>query len=595
MASKDSPPVHSYTPVSHSERTDADIQGAESNPPGSANIPSRLQATYLFPILHILWCILLVLCMVFLLDGYHAILPDAPRYVDGQLRLRVSDVTTIISAALVVTRLLVGAWMGVVLWNVVFILLETPGLHLSEVTQTFTYKVPPWHAIRGNKSGLFAVALLLLVVPQPLIGPLISGAVDWDVGFRYSADLEQTQAGYPGASPLLWFWYYYSSEDRRSYVRRAAAYASIAWDGTTIDEGHCRHIMNDDGFPVNSSILDAAIPCLRINSITFPTEYPPDDVFQIVNGSVHALTWEDDLTRVKDPPLSYGIDGNAVLFDKDDRPGMLGNFPNKSDNAFRMDVPSAYLQSGIFHAVVLINGTVSLNGNNCTDLKESIFGMKKFNNIFTPNERGNYYRCFTYAVVNLTAGVVRSPTSTYLSSRVIQGDAADSELPIEPAPWVKEAMYLMPDVMSVFSMMNSSGFPTWMNLEEYVTRLVRYSYQGSWDMLSRSFEPDGNLLSVRRYEQRQVAQVSRPRAFGWLGASLALTLSWVLLVLGQKYSSRKIVEDGPVAALVTDCSPLLDGAENELTNISSASEAKGEKKVKLLRERVGRYSLNWTD
>ncbi|UPL03781.1 hypothetical protein LCI18_014715 [Fusarium solani-melongenae] len=108
--------------------------------------------------------------------------------------------------------------------------------------------------LTANRELLF---LMLQDEAKPLIGPFISGAVDWDVGFRYSADLEQTQAGYPGASPLLWFWYYYSSEDRRSYVRRAAAYASIAWDGTTIDEGHCLHIMNDDGFPVNSSILDA--------------------------------------------------------------------------------------------------------------------------------------------------------------------------------------------------------------------------------------------------------------------------------------------------------------------------------------------------
>ncbi|RSM19121.1 hypothetical protein CDV31_002042 [Fusarium ambrosium] len=594
MATSKDSPAHFYTSVPPSEKPDVGAQTIEPNPKGPANVSSRLRTTYLFPILHILWCILLVVCMLILLDGYHAILPEAPRYVDSQLRLRVSDVTTIISVALVVTRLLVGAWMGVVLWNVIFVLLETPGLHLSEVTQTFTYKVPPWHAIRGNKSGFFVVGLLLLVVPQPLIGPLISGAVDWDVGFKYSADLDQTQAGYPGASPLLWFWYYYSSEDRRSYVRRAAAYASIAWDGTAIDEGHCRHIMNDDGFPVNSSVLDATIPCLQIHSIKFPTEYPPDDVFQVVNLSVHAATYDDGLTRVKDPPLSYGIDGNAVLFDKDDRPGMLGNFPNKSDTEFRMDVPSAYLYSGILHAVVLINGTVSLNGNNCTDLKESIFGMKKFNNIFTPNERGNYYRCFTYAVVNLTAGVVRSPKSTYLSSRVIQGDATGSEVSIQPAPWVQEAMYLMPDVMSVFSMMNSSGLSTWENLEEYVTRLIRYSYQGSWDMLSRSFEPDNKLLSVRRYEQRQVAQVSRPRVFGWLGASLALTLSWALLVLGQKFSSRKIVEDGPAAALVTDCSPLFDAAENELTDISSASDAKDEKRMKL-RKRHGRYSLSWVD
>jgi hypothetical protein len=44
--------------------------------------------------------------------GYLAALPSQPRYVDGHLKLRVSDITTLISVALTLIKLLVGAWTG---------------------------------------------------------------------------------------------------------------------------------------------------------------------------------------------------------------------------------------------------------------------------------------------------------------------------------------------------------------------------------------------------------------------------------------------------------------------------------------------------
>lgn len=567
----------------------------ESGPENVDDPFRRLRKLYLVPVLHVFWCTLLVLCMVYLLDGYHAVPPDSPRYIDGQLRLRVSDVTTIISLALVITKLFVGAWTGLILWNIVFVLLETPGMKLSKIDQTMSYYLPPWRAVYRQKAGAFVIVLLLLVVPQQFISPLLSGAVDWDVGSEYNPTLAQTQAGYPGVDPLFWFWYYFSSETRRAYVRRAAAFASIVWDGAASDRGHCRHLVNDDGFPVNSTVLDAVVPCIQIHSITFPSTPPPADLARIVHGSVHASDRVDKLTRVRDAPFRYSIDGNAVLFDLEDRPGPFDEFPPEEEGGFRREVPSPYIQTGLMHAVVMVNGTVPLNGNNCTDLTENIFGMTRFNNIFTPVREGNYYRCFTYAVVNLTAGVAVSPSSRYISPRVVEADLRDADMDLQPGPWVQEAMYLMPDVMSMFSMMNSSSLPTWGRLEEYVNRLIRYSYQGAWDMLSRSFEPNQELLPVRLYEQRQVAQVSRPRVFGWLGASLAMTISCVLLVLGGHFSTRSIVLEGPVSAFVTDSSPLLArmGLDRDITNASSPSSAVDRElgAVVLRKTRGGRYSL----
>jgi hypothetical protein len=68
-----------------------------------------------------------------------------------------------------------------------------------------------------------------------------------------------------------------------------------------------------------------------------------------------------------------------------------------------------------------------------------------------------YGRCFTYARVELTAGITASPSSTYISNTVVESNIDDRFTEIEPGAWVQEAMYLMADVMSAVSIANSTG------------------------------------------------------------------------------------------------------------------------------------------
>jgi len=163
--------------------------------------------------------------------------------------------------------------------------------------------------------------------------------------------------------------------------------------------------------------------------------------------------------------------------------------------------------------------------------------------------------------------------------------------------WVHEAVYLMPDVMSMFGQMNTTPLATWDALEAYTEKLVRYSYQAAWDSLTSSFAPNEMSLEVNLYEPRQVAVVSRVRVYVWLLLSLLLEVSCVVLLLcGKRCSERELIVDTPAAALLTDSLPVVDRVGRDVTNLSYVTSLMNKEvgKLALRRRRVddgGGYSL----
>lgn len=105
-------------------------------------------------ILHLVCCIVLAVTLLCALDGYMAVYPHSSRYHQGKYKLMVSDVTTLISSALVVIKLLVGAWTGTIMWNCAFILLQSQGLALSEINWLLASYIPPIPKHRASKKSL---------------------------------------------------------------------------------------------------------------------------------------------------------------------------------------------------------------------------------------------------------------------------------------------------------------------------------------------------------------------------------------------------------------------------------------------------------
>lgn len=553
-------------------------------------------------LVHLCLCLVLCVVMVFSVDGYLALATDdQPRLQpDGRFVLYVSDITTLISAALLLIDFTVSAWTGVTLWRCAYILFENKGLDLVTFSRMMTWGLPPTKKKHNGGVGWAVVIVLLCIFPPQFIGPLLSGSVNWTSG---SADGQAVdiRSGAETARDTDWYWYLRQQVERKYYVERAAGLVSLAWSnldsngaskGTNTLGRTCRHVVGQNNqLPVNSSLYNATIPCIDVDNITWPP-YPISNT-----SDTYALiaSLGRDLSLIGDDPFSYYQSGLAILFDPE-------NFTWDSDKLYN----SGTSKSPYFPTEILFHGTMTVvlfleshlakgyNESHSNDADHpSVFGddtLELGKNVFGVLDYDKEIR-FAHATVNFTAGVIQAPTSRYISSRVVEPvergratSANDSEytatLSIKPSIWVTEALWLMPDVMTRIALMNSSSIPTWNNLNSYTTTLIAQAYLANWDMLHAEFEQnDTAILRAVPRNQRPIASVSMPRVFAWLTLNLLMTLSGI--IVGRIHCKRPVIVDPPAAVLLTDAGEVVRRLP-ELTRLSYVTDKDKRLKIKLV-------------
>ena len=145
------------------------------------------------PIAQLLVTATIAASLVLLLDDYEA-LPDGGDYFwhitkRENFRLRISEVTTVVSASMVIVKILASCWTAVAVSGCVFILLEEPGLKINALDNMMLLGLPAvWP--EGRKGWAVATVLLLLF-PQPFIAPLVTGAVGWSALTGHSEQLTE--------------------------------------------------------------------------------------------------------------------------------------------------------------------------------------------------------------------------------------------------------------------------------------------------------------------------------------------------------------------------------------------------------------------
>jgi hypothetical protein len=227
------------------------------------------------------------------------------------------------------------------------------------------------------------VALVFLAVPQLFIAPLLSAAVGWGDSFEYNPTLVRVKSGDIAARPEGWYWDYSSTRDRRAFVRRAAGYSSLAWGESNPDRNRCRHVMSHNSIPVNSTLENAVLPCIQVHSITFPDQLPGE-----VKNFVRSITGnnaKDDRFRAEGSPFKYLIDGNAILYNPDDLPGLREKPPPDGNTNHSREFPKNFMLSNTLNAVVMVSGQ---SPNSCSSETETIFGGAWFHNTFRRLGRG---------------------------------------------------------------------------------------------------------------------------------------------------------------------------------------------------------------
>ncbi|RYP34576.1 hypothetical protein DL767_004217 [Monosporascus sp. MG133] len=410
-------------------------------------------------------CVALALSVALGLDGYEAGDDSDPRSVEGRLLLRVSEITTLVSVALVVIKLIVGMWSTTILWasaRHMFKKCKSP----TEVSSMLRWNHLLWlrHGVPGDSAGWIISLTFLAVFIQSFTSPILTGSGPFN---------------------------------KRWHLRTAAGYASLAWaDPTT-----------------SSVLLDATLPCINIHGIQWyrSVEEVADEDWLAVNTSL--------LSLVNDNPFSYYHDGASVVYDWMHMRG------SKSDGM----PPPSHMFSGTKTVALLINRHY-MTEPPCTGLVNTKFGnldaspyylqprVYPDNSTWEWHERGSNFgeNCYIVGRINFTAGVTKSSRARYIMPRVVEDQTPTQDVKFEPNPWVFDAIWLLPDLMTMISAMNTSQLPTFDNIDVYVGELTRQAFLGAWDMLTQSFVEDGPTHSAFPAQRRLLADVSNRRVFSWL-------------------------------------------------------------------------------
>lgn len=491
---------------------------------------------------HIICSIAVSLAIALAINGYNAIDTSTPRYFDGKLHLRVSDVTTLVSAGLVVTRFFTTAWIAIAIWKFTVILMRNKSSHPLNGQQLLfmrKYKLPPWarypFAVPRGICSWIIIMILLCILPQQFIAPLISGSVNWNPvsvpgSARISVNSTNPNAAtgefeqYPGYAG-------YNVALRQQVLSRALGFASLAWsdsssfsdNGTSLTGNGCRHVVNNDGLTTNATLLNSIVPCIRIHNIdwqTSPSSVYPGDFSQL--SVVNTTLW------LNSNP------GHIMLFN----PDLLWN-----STTYPYPTPVSSTQ---ILAVSITNENPTFS--NCTNAPPS-FRFGKLNNTSLYLSY-SWYSCYGFANVTIEAGVTRSPMSKYLSATVVEDQTPINQVTIEPNKWVQEALWLLPDLMTQLSFANVSRFSTWNHLDGYSENMIRQAYLAAWDSLTQTFDDvssENSTISTAIVALPRIqATVSHARVFAWLGISLLLVVSGILIAALPTITSEldtKIMEE----------------------------------------------------
>jgi hypothetical protein len=510
-----------------------------ANPPPEGSRPEESQpwSAWAFKgwfllLAHTICSIALSLAIALAINGYDAVDTSTPRYFDGKLHLRVSDVTTLVSVGLVVNRFFTTSWTAVAIWKCTYILMHniTSGLSRPQLSFMKKYRLPPWARYpfrlpRGIWSWII-LSVLLCILPQQFIAPLISGAVNWNpVSVPGSARISVNSTN-PTSSAVYWEQFSGYGDTsvavRQQIIARAQGLASLAWsdsstilgNGTSLMGNGCRHVVNNNGLTKNSTLLDSIVPCIRIQNIDWATS--ASEVSSSVANDVFSYS-SSRLSEVNTSLDLHSNPGQAVLFN-----------PNLLWNVSTTGLPASTLVSGPQTLAVSIANEGSTS--NCTNMPIGLFG--NVNNI--PQYLYLwFYACYAFANVTITAGVTKSPVSRYLSSNVVEDQTPIDQVTFEPNLWVQEALWLLPDLMSQLTLANATQMPTWDNLDAYAENVIRQAYLAAWDSLHQTFDDttitnSTNSTAIPAVSRIQ-ASVSTARVSAWLGVSLLILVGGILL------------------------------------------------------------------
>lgn len=111
------------------------------------------------------------------------------------------------------------------------------------------------------------------------------------------------------------------------------------------------------------------------------------------------------------------------------------------------------------------------------------------------------------------------------------------------------------------------------DLDTYTTGMLALGYQATWSALMTVLGNDTETANYIPAQSVVAASINRSKLYIWLGMNATLTLSAILVFIGQSMASSKTIRNTTVAALTIDLSEISHSRQAAgLCNAASLSD-----------------------
>lgn len=473
--------------------------------------------------------------------------------------LHQAQVTGLLSLALVVVRLVAGAGSTLLVWRIIFILLENRGITLLELTRTLSFRIPILPAINAEKSlfwSLWATIALALMWPHGFAAPLASSSLSWIPGTKLRNDKRTASIERIGDF-THWSAILYSDMRAITVISAAALTANepqYAFRSEPIQLR--RYFSPSEDIPTRSRI-NLSLPYLATNLRWI----------NATDNNKSQYAGNADYSDVSHPLGTRAIGATSIIMDE------------KWDPRSQMPKQSSILKTTKLVAVrlsmvpseeELAKGRRPSDKDECPTISAQFGKLPPVIQKKVPviNGKGTIttYDCYILAEVAMTAGIYggrdcevvssNSTSQSYATCSILRDDEAVKE------DWLHSLSLDFTSEVLKYSVLQNFSQP-WISpdLDTYVTGMLTMGYHASWSTLMRRLGNYTEPVSFQASEPAVFVSVDRRKLYIWLSMNATLTLAAVIVCAASITAKTKTVRDTTLAPLTMDLSDILHTPE----------------------------------
>ena len=519
---------------------------------------NSLQAWYLF-LLHQAASIVFVAYLIQWIDGHHFQTGSPSSIFQTNSPLYQTQINGLVSLALVMIRLLASACTALLVWRMIFILLEKQGMTLAELTRMNNHRIPILPRLKTRSQLLWsgwAILLAFFLWPPNFAAPLANASLAWSPSAKVSSSSTSIVMSTLG-----------NASDLQPVPDRV-------WRTTSL---------------LNAAVLTGTDPGYAFNNITGHTGHPLRRYFKpsvnITDNSRISTTLPYANFQVKwheagDGNFSERLMNTTFTDFVDPSPGaeyvsvfkgsvtLVREDPYEPNDPFDPPEESKVFMSSRLVAVLVSSqddGPLLSNGSSpgadipCTSISPylgTLPGPAQHKLLY----QSGWVDCYQIGTVTAAAGIYAATDCNILSAGsfaelatcMITQDATN----IKGDLIAPVAFEMMSEIMKETLMLNYTHQYMREGLDAFTTGMLTLAYHAAWSSVMDTLGKSNETAALRMAEPMVQAGVSRGKLYVWLAMNLSLLVAAVLMYVALSFSSVKAIRDITLTPLMADFSAI---------------------------------------